>query len=54
MAAGSGLLKVFESPLVFRLVYVSGEISFVADYFYFTSETSTESLSWGAIKSLFR
>jgi len=45
---------VFESPLTFRLVYVSGEISFVADYIRFTSEASTESASWGTIKSLFR
>jgi len=54
LAAGSGPIKVFESPLTFRLVYVSGEINFVADYLQFTSETSTESRSWGVIKSLFR
>jgi len=47
-------LRVFESPFVFRLEFVSGEDNFYADYFDFESETAVESESWGAIKGLFR
>jgi len=47
-------LRVFESPLVFRLEFVSGEDNFYADYFHFESETAVDGTSWGTIKSLFR
>ncbi len=53
MAAGSGLLRVFEPSYAIRLVYVSGSV-FYADYLYFESVTAVENESWGAIKSLFR
>ncbi|MGD1048278.1 MAG: hypothetical protein ABR899_05945 [Candidatus Krumholzibacteriaceae bacterium] len=52
-AVGDGYVRVFESPLTFRLQYVSGG-KFFADWLDFTSVTAVESSSWGAIKSLFR
>jgi len=49
-----GGLRIFESPLAFRLVFVSGEINAWIDWFRFSSVTAVEADSWGAIKALFR
>ncbi len=46
-------MRNFEPNLVFRLVYLSGETFFAAQ-FVFDSVTAVEGESWGAIKSLFR
>jgi hypothetical protein len=45
---------VFESPLVFRLEFVSGENNAWIDQFRFSSVTAVEPETWGSIKSLFR
>jgi hypothetical protein len=45
---------VFESPLVFKLEFVSGENNGWIDWFSFSSVTAAENQSWGAIKNLFR
>ncbi|MDD4857030.1 MAG: hypothetical protein PHD74_02880 [Candidatus Krumholzibacteria bacterium] len=53
MVTGSDLINVFESPLIFKLEFVSGELNGWIDYFVFISRTAVEKDSWGAIKSLF-
>jgi len=45
---------VFESPLNFRLVFVSGDFNAWVDWFQFSSVAAVEPATWGSIKSLFR
>jgi hypothetical protein len=45
---------VFESPLTFKLVFVSGENNAWIDWFTFSSAAAVEPATWGSIKSLFR
>jgi hypothetical protein len=47
-------VRIFETPLTFRLEFVSGDVNSWIDWFQFSSAAATESQSWGAIKSLFR
>jgi hypothetical protein len=45
---------MFESPLAFRLVFVSGENNAWIDYIQFSSVAAVEPETWGSIKNLFR
>ena len=54
MATGSGLVGVFESPLTFRLEFITGENNAYIDWFRFSSMTAVEHATWGSIKGLFR
>jgi hypothetical protein len=46
-------LRIFESPLTFRIEFVGGEINAWIDLYLFSSLSAADGESWGAIKSLF-